>query len=107
MAFGVMTRKWGILQRPALVAPHHWATMMETIAQLHNYCINSTDDDFIVEATADMFDAANTDPNNGMSNHTEPMLDENGNPIEGFDGESMMRFTLVERVRAAGMARPE
>jgi hypothetical protein len=62
MAFGVMTRKWGILQRPALVvAPHHWATMMETIAQLHNYCIKSTDDDFIVEATADMFGAANTD----------------------------------------------
>jgi DDE superfamily endonuclease len=40
MAFGLMVKKWGILQRPASIKMKNVKFMITAICQLHNYCIN-------------------------------------------------------------------
>lgn len=40
MAFGLMTRKWGILQRPLSVDVENVKHIMLAIARLHNFCID-------------------------------------------------------------------
>ena len=40
MAFGMLTNKWGILQRPVGVALKNVKWMMQGAARLHNFCIN-------------------------------------------------------------------
>jgi hypothetical protein len=40
MAFGLMVRKWCILQHPSHVPLKHIKYMMVAIAKLHNFCIN-------------------------------------------------------------------
>ena len=40
MAFGMLTNKWGILQRPVGVALKNVKWMMQAAARLHNFCIN-------------------------------------------------------------------
>ena len=40
MAFGLMTKKWGILWRPLTVKFENIKFLAVAIAQLHNFCIN-------------------------------------------------------------------
>lgn len=40
MAFGLMTKKWSILQRPSTVSLYNLKWMMQAIARLHNFVIN-------------------------------------------------------------------
>lgn len=40
MAFGLMTKKWGILTRPLSIKMKHIKHLTICIAMLHNYCIN-------------------------------------------------------------------
>ena len=40
MAFGLMTRKWGILQRPLSNAPENVKHIILCIARLHNFCVD-------------------------------------------------------------------
>jgi hypothetical protein len=40
MAFGLMTKKWGILTRPLYIKMKHIKHVMVCFATLHNYCIN-------------------------------------------------------------------
>jgi DDE superfamily endonuclease len=40
MAFGMMTRKWGLYWRPLLIGLGKIKYVVEVIAHLHNYCIN-------------------------------------------------------------------
>ena len=40
MAFGLMVKKWGILQRPIDIAPANWGWLIGAIGKLHNFCIN-------------------------------------------------------------------
>ena len=40
MAFGLMTRKWGILQHPLTIMMPHIPPLICCIARLHNYCID-------------------------------------------------------------------
>jgi hypothetical protein len=40
MAFGLMTKKWGILTRPLSIKMKHIKHVMVCIATLHNFCIN-------------------------------------------------------------------
>ena len=40
MAFGLMTKKWGILTRPLSVKMKHVKHLMICIAKLHNFCID-------------------------------------------------------------------
>ena len=40
MAFGVLTNKWGTLQRPLGTSPLNAKWLMQALARLHNFCIN-------------------------------------------------------------------
>lgn len=40
MAFGIMTRKWGILQRPLTISLGQIKHLICCIARLHNFCID-------------------------------------------------------------------
>jgi DDE superfamily endonuclease len=40
MAFGMMTNRFGLLRSPLRVNPAHVRVLMQTIARLHNYCLN-------------------------------------------------------------------
>jgi hypothetical protein len=40
MAFGMMTRKWGIYWRPLLVGLDKIKYIVEVVARLHNFCID-------------------------------------------------------------------
>jgi DDE superfamily endonuclease len=40
MAFGLMTKKWGILSRPISIKLKNVKFLITAIAQLHNFCIN-------------------------------------------------------------------
>jgi len=44
MAFGLMTQRFGLLSRSLRVHPRNIGTLMETIARLHNFIINHTQD---------------------------------------------------------------
>jgi hypothetical protein len=39
MAFGMMTKKWGLLWRPLLVNMYRINSIVQVIGRLHNYCI--------------------------------------------------------------------
>lgn len=47
MAFGLMTKKWGILTRPLSIKMKHIKYVMICIAKLHNFCI----DERLIEGT--------------------------------------------------------
>jgi hypothetical protein len=51
MAFGLMTKKWGILSRPLSIKMKHMKHLMVCIALPHNYCI----DECLKEVEAHMF----------------------------------------------------
>jgi hypothetical protein len=40
MAFGMMTRKWGLYWRPLLVGLDKIKYVVEVVARLHNFCTN-------------------------------------------------------------------
>ena len=40
MAFGVMVKRWGILQRPITISIHNMKHLICAIGVLHNFCIN-------------------------------------------------------------------
>jgi hypothetical protein len=40
MAFGMMVKKWCILQKPAMIKLDHVSDLIISIATLHNFCIN-------------------------------------------------------------------
>jgi DDE superfamily endonuclease len=40
MAFGMLTRKWGLYWRPLLVGLDKIKYVVEVVARLHNFCIN-------------------------------------------------------------------
>ena len=40
MAFGLMVKRWSILQRPITIAIHNIKHLICSIGVLHNYCIN-------------------------------------------------------------------
>ena len=40
MAFGVMVKRWGLLQRPITISIHNVKHLICSIGVLHNFCIN-------------------------------------------------------------------
>jgi hypothetical protein len=52
MAFGLMTRKWGIYWRPLLVGLDCVRYIIEVVGRLHNFCINER----ILETGDSLFD---------------------------------------------------
>lgn len=98
MAFGMMTNRFGILQSPLRVSPHHLGPLIQCVARLHNFMLteNNSYDPY---ATQEMRLAAPT-------RDTEQGRETNGNEVEGISGVSLMRDEIVHRVKEANLHRP-
>lgn len=108
MAFGLMTRKWGILQRPLSNPPENVKHIILCIARLHNFCIderlkvhnnNSRNRRFVVTTSslspnqlAYMAAAVNAE-------HEETISDE-------YPQWSRARDRLVQIIKESGFTRP-
>jgi hypothetical protein len=94
----MMVQKWAIFQRNVLVDLEHTGPLLETVARLHNFCINerlySADDDEI-PPHAQAFDEA-------------VPRDTTGTVILPADvpGMSRARHHFVQRVKGMGLSRP-
>ena len=99
MAFGLMVSKWGVFQRNVRVDLENTGPLLETVARLHNFCINqriyAADDDTDPPAHPQAFDEL--DPRNTTGTVVLPGT---------VDGISRTRQHLVGRVRRMGLARP-
>ena len=106
MAFGLMTRKWGILQRPLSNPPEHIKHIILCVARLHNFCIDerlkqrgqqnqntmSTNDRLNTTQLAYMYAAAEAE-------HEEILSEE-------YPQWSRARERLVKLVQESGLTRP-
>jgi DDE superfamily endonuclease len=129
MAFGLMTKKWGILQRPltnSLVSIKH---MMCCIARLHNFCIDerlqtsstvtsyatattAVEEETNVETTVETTVVIGTTHHESLPTH---ILAEMHEAAEGecreilseeYPGWSITRQIMVRAVKEAGLKRP-
>jgi hypothetical protein len=94
MSFGMMTNRFGVLQRPLRVSPLNTGKLMQTIARLHNFCLTENND--CDEMTKD---AALPSREEEIGHET------NGDLPVGAPGVSCLREFLVKRVKDAGLSR--
>jgi DDE superfamily endonuclease len=124
MAFGLMTKKWGILQRPltnSLVSIKH---MMCCIARLHNFCI---DERLQTSSTVTSYATASTAVEEETTVETTVVINQNHESLpthilaemheaaegecreilhEEYPGWSIARQIMVRAVKEAGLKRP-
>ena len=79
------------------VNPAHVRVLMQTIACLHNYCLNENNN-YEVAAYGVMEDE--------MVVGGELILETAAGLVQTVEGVSTMREVLVERVKIAGLTRP-
>uniref|UniRef100_A0A7S1XZM0 DDE Tnp4 domain-containing protein n=2 Tax=Grammatophora oceanica TaxID=210454 RepID=A0A7S1XZM0_9STRA len=98
MAFGMMTNKFGIFQRPLKkIAKHNLNKLLEAICRLHNFCIDER-----------IYDV------NGVPPHQQPFDEDNPRSTPGervtvaeISGQSRTRARLVQRVLRLGLTRQQ
>lgn len=107
MAFGIVTRKWGVLQRPRTANLSNASRMMQAIARLHNYVVTER---LNANGTSQDEEAARA---HGSSHLPSVPEDENGDPIRldatftgSFAGHSELRQRMAERVKRLQLTRP-
>jgi hypothetical protein len=92
--FGMMTNRFGVLQRPLRISPLNISKLMQTIARLHNFCLTENND----------YDEMTKDA--GLPSREEEIGHEtNGDLPVGTPGVSYLREFLVKRVKDAGLSR--
>ena len=106
MAFGMMTRKWGILQHPLTNALPGLKHIICCIARLHNYCI---DERLRLNTTlSSTFDTTK----NGLSDHQLSYMHaaaqaENREILsEEYPQWSLAREEIVKNIKQQGLERP-
>ena len=95
MAFGLMTKKWAVLNRALMMKYDNIPRALNTISRLHNFCIKSNPSTI---AEAPIIDKDN--PQLGYL-PTSPKK-----RIEGRRGVSTLRDVLVDKVYLSGLQRP-
>jgi hypothetical protein len=101
MTFGMMVQKWGIFQRSVRVDLENTGPLLETVARLHNFCINQrvygpgANDDDLPPPHPQAFDE--DDPRNTTGTVILPPT---------VPGVSRARLHFVQRVRRMGLVRP-
>jgi hypothetical protein len=103
MAFGLMTKKWGVLQRPLTCSLSNASKLLQTVAILHNYTINRR---VVQPLEGDAMDAG---PGGGYTYQGDASaVDSEEDPVvaAAISGVSNVRTALVERVQAFGLSRP-
>jgi len=107
MAFGLMTRKWGVLQPPCTANLANASLMIQAIARLHNYVTTER-----LKANGGL-DDEDTLRRRGYSYLPSIPEDENGDPIRldaifngSFAGHSELRQRMAQRVQSLQLTRP-
>ena len=113
MAFGLMTSKWGILQRPSGVSLYNVKWMIQAIGRLHNFIINERlmydalqEDDRMTEAVAQGRGFLPSTPHtaDGDPVDLDPLF--NHESMTHFRGFSELREAMADRVQRMGLTRP-
>ncbi len=94
MAFGIMTNRFGVLQRPLRVSPPRTGKLVQTIARLHNFCLTENNDH-------DAMTQGAVQP----SRQEEIGLETNGDQPIAAPGVSCLRESLAKRAKDAGLCR--
>jgi DDE superfamily endonuclease len=119
MAFGMMSRKWGILQKPLQIRVTRIKYVLMSIARLHNYCINErmTRLGPLLRTSSSVGDTAEEPttlyhmPTTPQTNDNTPLDDEAVSenfysPFESLVGQSMTRHRMVLKISEMGLTRP-
>lgn len=103
MAFGLMTKKWGILSRPISIKLRNVKYLITAIAQLHNFCINERLEEQGVQSLN--FNAQDVE-----MDIYERALREEAAEIEciseEFHGWSLNRERMVNNIASMHLSRP-
>lgn len=98
MAFGLMTKKWCLLRSPLQIDLERVGTVVETVARLHNFCIDRR-----------VFQAVDEDSKDHPQAFDEVIpRNTSGDLVVPAEvaGQSMTRRFLVQRVKRKGLSRP-
>jgi hypothetical protein len=119
MAFGLMTKKWGILQRPISISVERVKHIILCIARLHNFCINerllnkeNNLEDNNLEQERRRNSNNNILINNQLSTmqlaymHAASEIENEQILSEEFPQWSLARDRLVKLVKQSGLKRP-
>ena len=104
MAFGLMTRKWGILQHPLTIMMPHIPPLICCIAWLHNYCIDERQSSSNSNKTIDMTDTLCSTQIAYMRAAAE--AEHRSILREEYPQWSLMRQEIVNIVKNSGFERP-
>ena len=115
MAFGLMSMKWGLLQRPLRLPVSRIKFLIVALGRLHNYCINerlsSNQSCFDSQGDAEAVTAYNI-PATSHSRDNTPIcitgIEENlpSSGMETLRGHSITRELMVRRVANLGLMQP-
>jgi len=102
MAFGLMTRKWGLFWRELSIDPRRLKDIVLCVAKLHNFCINER------MRIAGVQDPVAEQGINGRGDN-EATAEASGEleyEDRGFPGWSEIREEMAKRVEYLGLKRP-
>jgi hypothetical protein len=106
MAFGLMVRKWCILQHPSHVPLKHIKFMLIAIAKLHNFCINeriqTTPNFRLFNEEQELYGG---DDNERMLRIAALLFEYESN-AEIWSGNSINRENMKSRIIALKLTRP-
>ena len=115
MAFGTMTKKWGILNRPLTISLANVKWLMQAVARLHNFVINER----LRMQKEGVEDSLNGEEDTLTPTSYLPTTphEENGDPVvlqplfeaeevQAYDGFSGLREAMADRVARKKLTRP-
>ncbi len=102
MAFGLLQTKWGVLNRPLQVNLATAATVVQTCARLHNFCLRedyNAGADLNVESILKEIRIRQESP---LAWGYLPTVEK----LRPIPGSSLMRGVIVDRIGQLGLRRP-
>ena len=98
-AFGIMKKRFSILQKPLNVSMTHTPHLLMAIARMHNWCLGNA----TRRGETELFDELSVEENPPI--HSIDTT-ENAPPASVTPGISAMRQAIHNRVKEAGLKRP-
>ena len=104
MAFGRMTKKWGILWRPLSVNMRNMKYVACAVAILHNFCINERLEDAVGGHDVDVDPVVESNTiDRGQENFVSQAAAELEAASNSFNGWSVNREQMVVRIENLGL----
>lgn len=102
MAFGLMTKKWGILGRAVSIGLGNIKYMVLAIARLHNFCINER-----LKEMGSLHVARHEWQRSIFEESLRAEAAELEADLDAFNGWSLNRERIVDKIQRLRLARPE